>query len=256
METELCYNIGLSSSIDVENITRICWLLSESFMGEGCLSKETWLKEEVKSNCNQDFFILEFGPRLNFATPFSTNAVSICHSIGISNVRRVEMSRRYKICVNTPGHGIGLTHHAFQSFKESVIDILHDRVTEMQYKERLTSFDVVVSPEQVYAVDVLSVGKKALEKVNKELGLALDEWDLEYYTELFKNTLHRNPTNVECFDLGQSNSEHSRHWFFKGKMIVDGKVKEKSLMDLVTSTQQFSNDNNVIKFSDNSRYVK
>jgi len=46
-------------------------------------------------------------------------------------------------------------------------------------------------------------------------GLAFDDWDLDYYTELFKNKLARNPTSVECFDLAQSNSEHSRHWFFK-----------------------------------------
>ena len=46
-------------------------------------------------------------------------------------------------------------------------------------------------------------------------GLAFDDWDLDYYTELFKNKLKRNPTSVECFDLAQSNSEHSRHWFFK-----------------------------------------
>ena len=32
------------------------------------------------------------------------------------------------------------------------------------------------------------------------------------------------PTNVEMFDFGQSNSEHSRHWFFKGKIVIDGDV--------------------------------
>lgn len=29
------------------------------------------------------------------------------------------------------------------------------------------------------------------------------------------NKLKRDPTSVELFDLAQSNSEHSRHWFFK-----------------------------------------
>jgi phosphoribosylformylglycinamidine synthase len=28
-------------------------------------------------------------------------------------------------------------------------------------------------------------GRAALEKVNKEMGLALDDWDLDYYTKLF-----------------------------------------------------------------------
>lgn len=49
----------------------------------------------------------------------------------------------------------------------------------------------------------------------KIAGLAFDNWDLDFYTNLFKDKLKRNPTSVECFDLAQSNSEHSRHWFFK-----------------------------------------
>lgn len=46
------------------------------------------------------------------------------------------------------------------------------------------------------------------------VGLAFDEWDIENYTKMFLK-FNRNPTTVECFDLAQSNSEHSRHWFFK-----------------------------------------
>lgn len=46
------------------------------------------------------------------------------------------------------------------------------------------------------------------------VGLAFDEWDIENYTKMFLKS-NRNPTTVECFDLAQSNSEHSRHWFFK-----------------------------------------
>lgn len=31
--------------------------------------------------------------------------------------------------------------------------------------------------------------------------------------------MKRNPTSVEAFDISQSNSEHSRHWFFKGRYV-------------------------------------
>lgn len=40
----------------------------------------------------------------------------------------------------------------------------------------------------------------------QEMGLAFDEWDLDYYTNLFKNDMKRDPTNVELFDIAQSNS--------------------------------------------------
>lgn len=105
---------------------------------------------------------------------------------------------------------------------------------------------------------------------------------MDFYMDLFVNKLKRDPTSVELFDLAQSNSEHSRHWFFKvkcivvsyqifyalksilmdvilniffpqGKLLLDGKEIDESLIDMVASTQNTSNDNNVIKFGDNSR---
>ena len=42
------------------------------------------------------------------------------------------------------------------------------------------------------------------------MGLAFDEWDLDYYTAMFRDEMKRDPTNVELFDIAQSNSEHSR----------------------------------------------
>lgn len=39
-------------------------------------------------------------------------------------------------------------------------------------------------------------------------GLAFDDWDLDYYTQMFVEKVKRNPTSVECFDLAQSN----RYW--------------------------------------------
>lgn len=87
-------------------------------------------------------------------------------------------------------------------------------------------------------------------------GLAFDDWDLDFYTELFVSRLKRDPTSVECFDLAQSNSEHSRHWFFKGRINLDGKEQPRSLIDLIIDTQNYSNPNNVIKFADNSSAIE
>lgn len=35
------------------------------------------------------------------------------------------------------------------------------------------------------------------------MGLAFDQWDLDYYYDLFVNDMKRNPTNVELFDIAQ-----------------------------------------------------
>uniref|UniRef100_A0A7S0DLX5 Phosphoribosylformylglycinamidine synthase n=2 Tax=Amorphochlora amoebiformis TaxID=1561963 RepID=A0A7S0DLX5_9EUKA len=53
--------------------------------------------------------------------------------------------------------------------------------------------------------------------------------------------------------MAQSNSEHSRHWFFGGKMVIDGKEKPTSLFKIVKKPYVDSKPNNsVIAFHDNS----
>jgi phosphoribosylformylglycinamidine synthase len=37
-------------------------------------------------------------------------------------------------------------------------------------------------------------------------------------------------------------------------MVINGKEQPGSLIDMIMNTQNFTNPNNVIKFSDNSRY--
>ena len=69
--------------------------------------------------------------------------------------------------------------------------------------------------------------------------------------------LGRDPTDVECFDMGQSNSEHSRHWYFSGKMIIDGETKPSTLFQMVKATLPKDKPNNsIIAFHDNSSSIR
>jgi len=57
--------------------------------------------------------------------------------------------------------------------------------------------------------------------------------------------------------MGQSNSEHSRHWFFGGKMIIDGEEKPNTLFQMVKDTLPEGVPNNsVIAFHDNSSSIR
>ena len=57
--------------------------------------------------------------------------------------------------------------------------------------------------------------------------------------------------------MGQSNSEHSRHWFFGGKMIIDGEEKSDTLFQMVKATLPKGVENNsIIAFHDNSSSIK
>ena len=90
----------------------------------------------------------------------------------------------------------------------------------------------------------------------QELGLAFDDWDLKYYTALFQKDLKRDPTNVELFDMAQSNSEHSRHWFFGANIVIDGQSQPDSLMKIMKSTLSANPGNSVIGFKDNSSAIR
>ena len=250
--TEICYNVSVQDGYRLEGaqLENLLWLLRDSFQEESV--RQTSFLNETEAGIDCSSFLIEIGPRLNFSTAWSTNAVSICNSIGLVSVDRIERSCRYLIEVKAKDKSNPL--QVTKDEENAMAAKLHDRMTECRYVKPLASFKIDVRPENCYEVAVLSEGRAALEKVNRDLGLAFDDWDLKYYTSLFQERVKRNPTSVECFDLAQSNSEHSRHWFFKGRLIIDGEEIEESLMKMVMKTQDTSNNNSVIKFSDNSRY--
>lgn len=246
LDTELCFHVEISNKQLTESEKQtLKWILQDPYAPQS-LTEKTNLKNA------EGTVLIEVGPRFNFSTANSTNAVGICHSLGLKSIARLEVSRRYLLTLKN-------NYNLSKQDEEALVGVLHDRMTECRYTSDnipQNSFnEKLVKKEELVDVDVLKDGRNALEKISNELGLAFDEADLDYYTNLFKNVLKRNPTSVECFDLAQSNSEHSRHWFFKGKMVIDGEEFEESLIDMIIKTQEFSNRNNVIKFSDNSRLV-
>ncbi len=244
IETEFCFYIEHTSELDDTEQDVLRWLLSETFEPER-LTTETSLKPDEKQ------ILIEVGPRMNFTTSWSTNAVSICHSCGIDKIKRIERSRRFLIILN-----VLLDEKDRNLLIEKLLPLIHDRMTECVYPERLKSFDTGIKPEPVYNVPLIEEGREALVRLNREMGLGLDDWDIDYYYNLFVNEIGRNPTNVECFDLGQSNSEHSRHWFFKGRLIIDGIEAKKTLMELLQEPLERNPSNSVIAFKDNSSAIR
>ena len=210
---------------------------------------------------SEEGVVFEVGPRMNFTTAWSTNAVSVCHACGLKKITRIERSRRYRLVRSQKSEVRskektselpGLQTSELSAF----LALVHDRMTECPYPETLKTFETGLRPEPFYVVPLIEEGPSALKKINAGMGLGLDDWDIEYYYNLFVKDLKRNPTNVECFDLSQSNSEHSRHWFFRGKLIVDGKEIPENLMQIIKQPLRANPGNSVIAFKDNSSAIK
>jgi phosphoribosylformylglycinamidine synthase len=248
--TEYCFYIEAKEALTPDELNVLRWLLSETFEPEN-FSGESFLT---------DHGIVEVGPRMNFTTAWSTNAVSVCNACGLFKVTRIERSRRYRIVGSAEERQASSSASALPNLRTSEIDsfigLLHDRMTECVYPEQLITFDTGLRPEAVCEVRLIEEGKAALEKINREMGLGLDDWDIGYYYDLFVKDIGRNPTNVECFDLSQSNSEHSRHWFFKGRLIIDGHEMPDNLMSIIRRTLDEHPNNSVIAFKDNSSAIR
>ncbi|MHB1227605.1 MAG: phosphoribosylformylglycinamidine synthase [Desulfurivibrionaceae bacterium] len=225
---EYCFNIESTSPLGAAELDRLRLVLADGFLAETVTDTPHLAGERV----------VELGPRLNFATAWSSNLVSICRAIGLDAVTRVERSRRFLV-------DAGEDLAAFVAAN-------HDRMTECFYPAPLTTFETGVTPEPVYEIDLISQGPDGLLAIP---GISMDEWDRNFYYDYFVTKHKRNPTIVEIMDLNNANSEHSRHGFFRGKQIIDGVEQEKNLFQLVTDTLTAHPKGSVIAFKDNSSAV-
>ena len=173
IDTESCFNVQLSTELNEQDTARLEWLLAETF-DKGGLTLET-----SSLSTSDNVVVLEFGPRMTFTSAFSSNATSICAACGLDSVSRLERSRRYAITFTS---SVNTTDETVTAIKA----LLHDRMTEEEYVTPLTSFEAGVETKEIQWVPIMEEGRAALEKINDEMGLGFDEWDLNYYTELFQ----------------------------------------------------------------------
>ena len=83
METEFCFNIETSAPLNGREIETLKWLLAETFEPEQCSPGSFLARDQV----------LEVGPRMNFTTAWSTNAVSVFQACGLDKIKRIERSK-------------------------------------------------------------------------------------------------------------------------------------------------------------------
>ena len=82
-----CFNVESTTPLGEKEMECLRLVLADGFLIE-TVSTTPVLKGER---------VVEVGPRLNFATAWSSNMVSICRAIGLDSVTRVERSRRYVV---------------------------------------------------------------------------------------------------------------------------------------------------------------
>lgn len=240
VEAEHCFYVQTASALDQAQERVLRWLLAETFDPHG-LAVTSFLEAGPAGAPA----VLEIGPRINFETAWCSTARSICHVNGLNTVQRLERSRRF-----------GFSEPLSPERLAKVAEHLHDRMTETIYPTPLTTFEVGLAPDPVQTIALTQKGIEELRRVNRELGLAMDDADLTRFYRLFTEELRRDPTDVELFQLAQGNSEHCRHGFFTGQMTIDGEVHPKSLMSIVKEPWRRNPGNSLIAFGDDSSAIR
>ncbi|WP_199609414.1 phosphoribosylformylglycinamidine synthase [Flocculibacter collagenilyticus] len=186
--------------------------------------------------------LLLITPRLGTISPWSSKATNIATNCGLTKVKRVERGIAYYIDSNLADSEVN-----------TISSLIHDRMTEMV----LASLDdaqqlfLSDSPRPLKQIDILSLGKKALDDANVEMGLALADDEVDYLFDNFTK-LERNPNDIELYMFAQANSEHCRHKIFNADWTIDGKEQPKSLFKMIKNTFEATPDYVTSAYKDNA----
>ena len=195
-------------------------------------------------------------PRLGTVSPWASKATDIARNCGLA-VQRVERAIEYRISVKSGLKGLFKEQTLSEAELQALAAALHDRMTESVAFEAEAPRHLFDSqPAQAMErVDVLGLGRAALEKANTDFGLALADDEMDYLLAAF-NKLGRNPSDVELMMFAQANSEHCRHKIFNAQFTIDGVAQDKSLFGMIRHTHQLAPQHTVVAYSDNASIME
>jgi len=187
-------------------------------------------------------------PRPGTISPWSSKATDIAHNCGLHGVARLERGIVYYVQSAAP---------LDEAQSADLLPLLHDRMTEtvlpaLADAEALFS---TAEPAPLRTVDVLTGGREALDRANREFGLALAPDEIDYLVENF-TALGRNPTDVELMMFAQANSEHCRHKIFNADWVIDGVAQPQSLFAMIRNTHRCNPEGILSAYSDNSAVIE
>ena len=188
-------------------------------------------------------------PRPGTISPWSSKATEIARHCGLRAVARVERGVAYWAAAK----GAVLA----ESQRAALAPLVHDRMTESlfgDFEDAAKLFEHF-APRPLRAVDVTGGGGAALERANREMGLALSADEVDYLAENFTR-IGRDPTDVELMMFAQANSEHCRHKIFNASWVIDGEQRDHTLFGMIRQTHEKNPRGTVVAYADNSSVIE
>ncbi len=203
------YAVQTHASLSAMDISKLNWLFGNA--------------QHLNKSALADFFI---GPRAAMVSPWSTNAVEITQTMGITGIRRIEEFLK--------------VDSAFKDFDPMLSQKFNGLNQDI--------FTVNATPQEILNIEDIAA-------YNKQEGLSLSAEEVEYLKDLSKK-IERPLTDSEVFGFSQVNSEHCRHKIFNGTFVIDGKEKESTLFKLIRKTSEENPNGIVSAYKDNVAFVK
>jgi phosphoribosylformylglycinamidine synthase len=207
-KADVVFAVGVVQPLPTGDIQKLSWLF-----GDAVQLPETQL---------EGFFI---GPRKEMITPWSTNAVEITQTMGISGIQRIE---EFFVVAGPEARHDRMLQHLYDGLDQEIFTIHH-------------------TPDPI--VDVDDIGQ-----YSKSEGLALSAEEVAYLENVSRE-LGRKLTDSEVFGFSQVNSEHCRHKIFNGVFIIDGKEQPSTLFQLIKRTSKENPNFLVSAYKDNVAFI-
>jgi phosphoribosylformylglycinamidine synthase len=206
---ELHYAVGHAQPFSKPDIDKLIWL----FGGAQPLDQQTLAGQFV-------------GPRKEMVTPWSTNAVEITQTMGITGIERIEEFVRIE---SGTAQYDRMLRQLYTTLDQDLFTINH-------------------KPEPILEIDDIAA-------YSQKEGLALSKEEIDYLNEI-SSSLERKLTDSEVFGFSQVNSEHCRHKIFNGTFVIDGEQKPSTLFQLIKKTSKENPNFLVSAYKDNVAFIK
>ena len=181
-------------------------------------------------------------PRIGTISPWSSKASEICKLCGLSVISRIER---------------GINYHLNRTINANelvtLLELVMDKMTE-SHLQSLSDSELLFNelmPNEFITIDILGLGKSAINTANNELGLALSQSEINYLFDSF-TAIERNPRDIELMMFAQANSEHCRHKIFNADWTIDSEKQAISLFGMIKNTYKKNPEGLLSVYSDNS----
>jgi phosphoribosylformylglycinamidine synthase len=186
-------------------------------------------------------------PRPGTISPWASKATDIAHNCGLAAISRIERGVAYIVTVDEePG----------PEQWGCIASRLHDRMTQIVVPEQgdAQALFNVEQPAPLGTVDLSGDAHAALQRANRDLGLALSGEEIDYLVDNYQE-LGRNPTDVELMMFAQANSEHCRHKIFNANWVIDHARQDKTLFQMIRNTYEHASDGILSAYRDNAAVI-